>query len=389
MRNIFRLSNLRTLSTILAFLLVIPVSWKSLTGVFTWLSPYVMLNSVFALKSIVWLNIISLPVVLFIMFRRRWFCHHLCPVGWSCDKVSGISKRKNLTYNSLPDIGKWMAVLSISAAIVGFPLFIFFDPLAIFSGFFTIFSGEFTPVIILIFSAFPLLLIIHLFLPGIWCAKLCPLGGLQLVISDIMFHLKRIFKKKESGPVTLDSGRRYFLMSGIGLITGLTIPRLLKPSPEEVIRPPASVDTLLFNSLCTRCGNCNKVCPTGIIIPHTDYSDILSWMTPEVSFKTGYCLETCNLCSKVCPSGAITLFSAEAKKQIFMGTAEVQLENCLLVNNKECIKCKESCKYEAIEFVADNNVLNMMPLVDIKKCVGCGACAVVCPEECITIKPVI
>jgi ferredoxin-type protein NapF len=203
------------------------------------------------------------------------------------------------------------------------------------------------------------------------------------------FHFQRIFKKKDSESVTVDSGRRYFLMSGIGLITGLTIPKLLKPSPEKVIRPPASVEPLLFNSLCTRCGNCNKVCPTGIIIPHTDFNDILTWMTPEVSFKTGYCLETCNLCSEVCPSGAINLFSVEAKFQIFMGTAEVQLENCLLVNNKECVKCKDSCKYEAIAFVAEKSILNVIPVVDTKMCVGCGACAVVCPEECIIIKPIL
>jgi len=282
-----------------------------------------------------------------------------------------------------------MAVLSISAAIVGFPLFLMFDPLAIFNGFFTIFSSEIKLVNIIVFSAFPVLLIVHLFLPGIWCARLCPLGGLQLVIADIKSHSKRIFNKKESESFTADSGRRYFLMSGFGLLTGLTIPKILKLSVENVIRPPASVETVLFNSLCTRCGNCNKACPTGIIIPHTDFSDILSWMTPEVSFESGYCLETCNLCSSVCPSGAITLFSVEAKCQLFMGSAEVRLDNCLLVNNRECVKCKESCKYEAIEFVAHNNLFNVIPVVDTKRCVGCGACAVICPEACIDIKPII
>ena len=377
MKNILRISNLRVFSTLLAVLLVIPVSWKGLTGFYTWLSPFIMVNSVLALKSFVWLNIVAFLVLLFVLFSKRWFCYHLCPVGWSCDMVSGLNQRKTFTYKRLPDIGKWLAILSLAAAIVGFPLFIIFDPLAIFNGFFTIFSGKLNLVAIISFSGLPLLLIIHLFFPDVWCTKLCPLGGFQLVIAEL--------KKPESS--TSNSGRRYFLMSGIGLLAGVTIPRFLKPSAVPIIRPPAAVEPTLFNSLCCRCGNCSKVCPTGIITPHTDPGNILGWMTPEITFKDGYCLETCNLCSRVCPTGAITLFSVEAKSQLFMGRAEVHLENCLLLNNTECVKCKESCKYEAIEFVAEDSFLNVIPVVDTRKCVGCGACAVICPESCIVINP--
>ena len=377
MKNILRLHNLRALSTLLAVLLVIPVSWKGLTGFYTWLSPFIMLNSLFTLKSFVWLNVVAFLVLLFVLFRKRWFCYHLCPVGWSCDMVSGLNQRNTFTYNRLPDIGKWLAILSLAAAIVGFPLFIIFDPLAIFNGFFSIFSGKFNLVAIISLSGLPLLLVIHLFFPGIWCTKLCPLGGLQLVIAEL--------KKPESS--TSDSGRRYFLMSGIGLLAGVTIPGFLKPSADHIIRPPAAVEPALFNSLCCRCGNCIKVCPTDIITPHTDFGDILGWMTPEIIFKDGYCLETCNLCSRVCPTGAITLFSVEAKNQLFMGTAEVHLENCLLLNNRECVRCRESCKYEAIEFVSEDSSLYVIPVVDTRRCVGCGACAVICPESCIVINP--
>jgi ferredoxin len=387
MKSIFRFFSLRGFSSLLALILAIPVSWNGLTGFYTWLSPFIMLNSIFTLKSFVWLNLVALPVLLFILFRKRWFCYNLCPVGWSCDRVSSLNRDKSFTYKRIPYIGKWMAILSLSAALVGVPLFILIDPMAIFNGFFAIFSGKLTIAAIISLSGFPLLLIIHLFLPGIWCARLCPLGGLQLVFADIKAALSRLFGKNSRETPAVDTGRRYFLMSGIGLLAGVTIPEVLKPSSELVIRPPAAVEPVLFNSLCCRCGNCSKACPTEIILPNTDFNNILAWMTPKISFKSGYCLETCNLCSRVCPGGSITLFSVKAKGQLFMGTAEVHLENCLLLNNRECVRCRESCKFDAIEFVAEENILNVTPAVNIKKCVGCGACEVICPAGCIIIKP--
>jgi ferredoxin-type protein NapF len=387
MRNNINSSSLRALSTLIAVVLAIPFSWKGLTGFYTWLSPFIALNSVIALKSFVWLNIVAFLILIFILFHKRWFCHNLCPVGWSCEIVSRLNHRKKLNYKRLPDTGKWLAILSMAAAVLGFPLFIILDPLAIFNGFFSVFSGKLSLVAIISLCGFPLLLFIDLLFPGIWCSKVCPFGGIQLVIADIRILLNRIFTKKEIESMPTDTDRRYFLFTGIGLLAGATIPRILKPVAENTIRPPASVEPGLFNTLCCRCGSCLKVCPTDIIIPHTDFGNILSWMTPEISFKRGYCLETCNLCSQVCPTGAITLFDIKAKNRLFMGTAEIHLENCLLLNNKECIKCKESCKYDIIEFKAQESILKVCPVIDTKKCVGCGACEIACPENCIIVKP--
>lgn len=388
MRKIFRLENVRPLSAILAIALAVPVSLNLFTGFSSWLSPYIMLNSVFSLKSFVGLNLLASFVLVAVLFRKRWFCRYLCPLGWSCDMVSDLSRNKSFTYKRLPDFGKWIALLSVSAAIVGFPLFIIFDPLAIFNGFFSIFSGKLNFIALLSLSGLPVLLLIHLIFPGIWCAKLCPLGGLQLIIADLKTRSGLLFNSKKSGSLSHDPGRRYILMSGLGLLAGAAIPGFLKPSAGKSIRPPGAVEPILFNTLCCRCGNCSKACPTDIIIPHADFNNILSWMTPEISFKSGYCLETCNLCSRVCPSGAITLFNVEAKNQLFIGSAEVHLANCLLVNNKECVRCRESCKFDAISFVSQESILKVKPEVNIRKCVGCGACAVICPVSCIAINPI-
>jgi len=98
-----------------------------------------MLNSVLTIKTFVWLNIIAFPVLIFVLFRKRWFCRNLCPAGWCFDRISGLNKRRTYIYDRVPDIGKWLAVLSLAAGIVGLPLFLVFDPMAIFNGFFTVF----------------------------------------------------------------------------------------------------------------------------------------------------------------------------------------------------------------------------------------------------------
>jgi len=383
MKRVFKSSNIRLLSLVIALILAIPGLWEGYQGFFLWLSPFIMLNSVFALKNFVLLNFLAVPVLILVFIKRRWFCRYLCPSGLCFDKVSSLSKNQNDKYTGFPYIGLWLAVISLITALFGLPLFVILDPLAIFSGFFTAFSAEHNIAFIFSLLFFPLLLLLHLFLPGIWCSKICPLGGMQTVFWDIKTHLLRLFMKKGSEISATNSGRRYFIKAGAGLIAGLTLPRSMKKSDEDVIRPPGTVEPVLFNSLCCRCGSCQKACPTGIIIPYTGSGNLLSFMTPVVKFGPGYCLESCNICSRVCPTGAITLFEVDAKSRLIMGIPQIILQDCYLSNNRECIKCRESCRYKAIEFIPGKNILNMIPVVDPGKCVGCGACEVVCPAECI------
>jgi ferredoxin-type protein NapF len=387
MNMVFRTSGLRTFSAVLALILVLPLPVKTVNGFYLWLSPFIMLNSVLSSRTLVILNLAAFLVLVVTIFKKRWFCHNLCPVGWSCDLISGLNKKKEYTYKRIPDIGKWMAVISLAAAITGIPVLIFLDPLAIFHGFFTVFTGKANLVSILALSGFIILLSVHLFLPGIWCSKICPLGGLQLFLNETGSYIRAKTSQKSREIPDYNPGRRFFVMTGIGLLAGFSVHKILKPRPVYWLRPPSSVNAGLFNSLCCRCGNCIRACPTKILAFRTSSEDFQSFMTPEVNFRTGYCLEDCNLCSRVCPTGAISSFRSDEKDNLFMGKAEIELQNCLLLNNRECHKCNESCKYDAVEFRPLTGLLDMLPVIDNDKCVGCGACMVVCPESCITIIP--
>ncbi len=385
--NTARRIKLRNLSAFLAILLAIPLGWKGLTGFYTWLSPFIMLNSVFALKSVVWLNSLALAILILAFFRKRWFCRNICPVGWSCDLISDCSRCKNFSVRAIPPVGKWLALISISASLAGIPLFILLDPMSVFNGFFSVLSGNLSTVGILSLLGLPLLLTLHLFLPGIWCARLCPLGGLQDELSEIKNLLQKNQNKEKDG-IRPDSRRRLFLASGAGLVAGFLTDRILPAEGNNFLRPPGAVPPKLFNIICLRCGNCIKACPTGILSHQTGSGDAMAWLVPEIIFDKGYCLESCNLCSRICPSGAITLFSPGAKSQLKIGSASVTLGKCLLTGNSECDRCKTACPYEAITIEPDGESLQMRPVVDPDKCNGCGACAVICPPGTIRIIPV-
>jgi len=379
-----KVSHIRLLSTIVAIVLTLPLGWKGLTGLYSWLSPFITLNSVFLLKSVVWLNILGFLILIVAFFRKRWFCKYLCPMGFGCDVVSSLSRRKKTYLRKIPQIGRWLALLSIFAAITGVPLFILLDPMAIFNGFFGLFSNQISAAVFLSSMGLPVLLTIHLFLPGVWCAKICPLGGLF----DEITRLKRVLTHPEKlsfhKTAEESGGRRIFIAGGAGLLAGFLIPKWIQTDKALFFRPPASVSGQIFNTLCIRCGNCIKSCPTQIIIQHTSVDNITTWMTPEVSFTSGgYCLENCNRCGNVCPTGAISPFTIEAKKELFIGSVKINLENCLLIKNTECDRCKAVCHYKAIDIVPSSQPLLMNPVVDKNKCVGCGACAAICPPETI------
>jgi len=387
MKIAIKSENVRIASTIAAFFLALPLGLKGATGLFVWTSPFIMLNSVIILKSFVFLNLLGITVLFLSAFKNRFFCRYMCPVGFCCDKISGIRRSGISLHKKMPDIGAWLALVSIAAAFAGIPLLILLDPLAIFHGTFSIFSEGWSLVTVLSLCGFPVLIAVNYLFPDIWCSKVCPLGGMQDLITGIRRRTELIIHKKPQDSNLYSPARRLLLASALGITSGLVIPKIIRPSKSEYFRPPASLEPRMFNTLCIRCGNCIKSCPTKIITHHTDYGDLISWMTPEVDFVNGYCLETCNLCSTVCPTGSITLFSPEAKNRIFMGSAEVIFDKCLLALNKECDRCIAACKYEAVRIVPSSMPLLMAPVIDQTRCVGCGACAVICPASAINMIP--
>jgi ferredoxin len=371
---------IRFISLILATGLALPFNWGKLTGFSNWLSPFITLNSVLTLKSFVVLNVIGILILVLCWYQKLWFCNYLCPIGCLFDLLPKNKKGNHyFQVSKIPAINKWLVIISLAGAAFGVPLFIYFDPLAIFNGFFSSFTQPFRLIVLVGLLIFPLLLVLQFFFPGLYCGKLCPLGGLQFILHDTKSLIKGLASKSEK----TDSKRRILISGTVGAISALFLPKVLVSSDKSIIRPPGSIPFDEFNILCIRCGNCIKSCPTNILEHNTDFG--LSLLTPVVKFQEGYCLESCNNCSKVCPSGSITSFSISSKKHLRMGRCLLNLTDCLLIYYKECGKCKIACSYHAISIVRTSDRFNSIPEINDFLCVGCGACLVICPANCFTI----
>jgi ferredoxin len=175
-------------------------------------------------------------------------------------------------------------------------------------------------------------------------------------------------------------GRRVFLGAGVGGVTAL-VTEAAGRGQDPPVRPPGAADENRFVGLCIRCGNCMRVCPTGILKPDLGLGGVAGFMAPRAVFDGGYCREDCNACGRVCPSGAIASLPLGAKRQRIIGAAEVDLEKCVLAGGQECGVCVSACPYQAVEVVEPEEAFPAYPYprVIAGACVGCGACEYECP----------
>ena len=154
------------------------------------------------------------------------------------------------------------------------------------------------------------------------------------------------------------------------------------PQRENPIYPPGALSARNFTQHCTACQLCVSVCPNQVLRPS---DNLLTLMQPEISYERGYCRPECTKCSEVCPAGAIHLTSLAEKSAIQIGHAVWIKENCVpLTDGMECGNCARHCPTGAIQMVASDPEKTdspKIPVVNVEKCIGCGACENLCPSR--------
>ena len=309
------------------------------------------------------------------VFWPRAFCRWLCPTG-TCQDLAACRSRCRAWTGRVPQVGVGLVFIGVGAALAGYPLFGWLDPLVLFNAACGVARRHLELRDWLAAAGVPVLLVLSLIAPGLWCGRLCPLGALQ----DL---LRLPFRKKASSEgrrkETVALGRRAFLGLGLGAGYRLVLPPRLEVPAAKVLRPPSSGKDSLFTRLCVRCGACVRACPSGIIRlggVGTGWAGVLA---PELSFDYDYCSPACTACGQVCPSGAIQRFTVEKKFARPIGAARVDAEQCLLGQNRECGACEGACQYGALELAWDPVDMVSCIKVDRHACTGCGCCEYVCP----------
>jgi ferredoxin-type protein NapF len=140
--------------------------------------------------------------------------------------------------------------------------------------------------------------------------------------------------------------------------------------PAAVRKPRLPwLDTGAFHERCTRCGDCARACPEGIVAPGDGGF-------PHIDFARGGCT-FCGACADACSEA---LFShregAPWRLRVAIGAG------CLARTGVVCESCRDGCDTRAIRFTpAPGRV--PAPVLDLERCTGCGACVGVCPVSAI------
>ena len=348
------------------------------------MSPFVAVTSILVAKTIQPILGLGLFTGFVALFRHRWFCRWVCPIGLCLDGASCLGRRLKRKPCQSMSIGRWLFALTLGGAILGCPLFLWCDPLSLFSGLFLLTEQHQPLAGAVSFLLVTLLLIFSLLWPHVWCRGLCPLGAFQDLLSITYRYVRNILRSATDLPGRDHSGHPVARRTILGLLVGVTsasILRLTGREPLQPLKPPGAVDELTFKWLCTRCGNCIRSCPHSIIRRDTGQHGIAGILTPVLTFDKNYCREDCIRCTLVCPSGALVGVDLDNKPDIQIGMAQVDMNLCLLGEDHECSACMRWCPYNAIRYVFSETEYMLVPVIDAGKCNGCGACEVACPTS--------
>jgi len=421
----------------LALAVAVALAWPGRTDTWTSvilpaLSPFIALASVVSVREVSGLALLALPVVVMGMLSRRWFCRYVCPVGLLQEFVEQLrnpakvirprhrrlfrarlgrgpklcpatpeeaAREAHVTAIGLaegarssgarpwrrwPALGPWLVLLTVGGAVVGYPFFFWLDPLAIFNGFLNSWREPIALATLLTGLGLPVLLLLELVAPQVWCQRLCPLGATQDFLvwprRRLQLSQRRADLDSVNSAIQMNPARRWFLATCAGAAGALAL-RAVRAESSPLLRPPGSLGDGRFTGVCVRCGNCAQVCPAKIIQPDFGDGGLPGLLAPRLRFDQDYCREDCHRCNEVCPSGAIAPLSLADKRRRIIGRAVADVSLCLLAQGRECTACIQKCPYQAIAMHSADGGFSNEPRVFADRCNGCGACEAVCPTR--------
>ncbi len=406
-----------TVFVVLFYMTQYPLDFEH-TNIFLRSSPLIMITNTLITHSF---SLRFLPAVFLLvltLFLGRFFCGWICPVGTVSDLIPKTKRR----FSSFYKLKYYFLIFLLGLSVLGFQLLLVSDPIVIFTRSLTFITQLRVPVLLILI----LILVISLG-ERFWCRVICRLGALmgdvslaKVVNLEIQESCKKCnlccricptdsienFKVRKSectlcfecvekcpqnaiavtrraDPVNFES-RRTFLKAGIAAGAGILLSPLLSRTNAEAqfIRPPGALKEETFLSVCVRCSECMRVCPSKGLRPVLLEGSFSTLYTPKLVPRIGEC-QLCMLCWQVCPAGALVEVDS---KQMKIGTATVNRDTCLEWEHEQaCFVCQEVCPFQAVDVVENRDRGNGRggrgPMVNRSACSGCGTCEKNCPVE--------
>lgn len=154
------------------------------------------------------------------------------------------------------------------------------------------------------------------------------------------------------------------------------------PERTRPIAPPGARSWKTYTRKCVACQLCVQQCPSHVLRPIAKGPNLLQ---PEMGFERGYCRPECTRCGEVCPAGAIRKISPDEKRHVHVGRAVWHKDRCLAASDGvPCDACVRHCPVGALTLIPLEEAHPegpRVPVVDDRKCIGCGACEHLCPAR--------
>ncbi|MDR1455471.1 MAG: 4Fe-4S binding protein, partial [Tannerella sp.] len=195
-------------------------------------------------------------------------------------------------------------------------------------------------------------------------------------------------KARQAGGGSPDS-RRAFLATGVAVASALPLAVLkaqqgkTRTESDDIlsrpVTPPGSLNLTHFKDKCTACHLCVTKCPSHVLRPAGLEYGFDYLLKPRMAYIDSYCNFECVICSEICPTHAIRPLTVEQKKTTQIGIARFFIDHCIVhTEENDCGACSEHCPTQAVHMVPYKGTLTI-PRVEPELCVGCGGCESICP----------
>lgn len=179
------------------------------------------------------------------------------------------------------------------------------------------------------------------------CLQVCPADALLYGATELPAEVKPDISRRLS-------------IAGLALGALTVASKKALSQPPLMLRPPGSLPEKDFLARCLRCGQCIAVCPTNVLQPASLLYGMENYLTPMLNPNYGYCRVDCVQCARVCPTSAIGPISREMRLGFDgnppwrMGLAHIDRNLCLpWAYDRPCLVCEENCPVSPKAIVVD------------------------------------